>query len=78
MEDVERPTDLNSFILYAGNLFHGVTEAYEKLNQVYRDHLKCEFEAVNKRSGKTWCVKATPVFDQEEFIDMMIVSCEIA
>jgi PAS domain-containing protein len=77
VEDVERPTDLNSFILYAGNLFHGITEAYEKLNQVYRDHRECEFDAVNKRSGKTWRFKATPVFDQEEFIGIMITSREV-
>lgn len=77
VEDAERPTDLNSFILYAGNLFNGVTEEYEKLNQIYRDHLECEFDAVNKGSGKTWRVKAIPVFDQEEFIGIMVVSSEV-
>lgn len=76
VEDVERPTDLSSFILYAGNLFHGVTEAYEKLRQIYRDHQECAFDAVHKSSGKTWRIKATPVFNAGTFIGIMIVSRE--
>jgi len=50
IEVTERPTDLNSFILYAGNLFHGVTESYEKLLQIYRDHQESRFTATKTRS----------------------------
>lgn len=78
VEDVERPTDLNSFILYAGNLFHGVEVAYEKLRQIYRDHKKCEFTSINKVTGNEWLINASPIFDKEEFIGIMIVSREAA
>lgn len=77
IEDVERPTDLNSFILYAGNLFDGVTEAYEKLRGIYRDHKECMFSATSKATGNEWLIKASPVFDQGEFIGIVIVSSEV-
>jgi len=76
IEKVERPTDLSSFILYAGNLFHGVTDAYEKLRQIYRDHQQCEFSAIHKTSGKEWTIKASSVYNEDEFIGIMIVSRE--
>lgn len=77
IEDTERPTDLNSFILYAGNLFHGVTEAYEKLLKIYRDHQECIFTATHKITGNEWLIKASPIFDQEVFIGIVIVSSEV-
>ena len=76
IEDHERPTDLNSFILYAGHLFHGVNEAHEKLRRVYLDKQECEFNSINKATGNEWLIKASPVFDKEEFIGIMIVSRE--
>ncbi len=76
LDDVERPTDLNSFILYAGNLFHGVNEAYEKLRGIYQDHQACEFTSINKVTGNEWVIKASPVFDKEDFIGVMIISKE--
>ena len=76
LDDVERPTDLNSFVLYAGNLFHGVSEAYEKLRRIYQDHKACEFTSINKVTGNEWVIKASPVFDKEEFIGIMVISRE--
>lgn len=76
IENVERPTDLNSFILYAGHLFHGVGEAYEKLRTIYKDKKECEFMAINKATEAEWLIKASPVYDKDEFIGIMIVSRE--
>ena len=76
IEDAERPADLNSFILYAGNIFHGVTEAYQKLLQIYRDQQETRFTATNKITGKEWAIKASPIFDREVFIGIVIVSNE--
>lgn len=77
VENVERPTDLNSFILYAANLFHGVTEAYDKLLKIYRDHQEYRFTATSKLTDKEWEIKASPVFDKECFIGIVIVSSEV-
>lgn len=77
IEDVERPTDLNSFILYAGKRFYGVEEAFDRLNQVYRDQKECEFTTSHRLTKKEWLVKASPVFDQEAFIGIKIVSKEL-
>lgn len=77
VEGVERPTDLNSFILYAGNLFHGVEEAYEKLRQIYKDHNECEFTSINKATGNKWLIRASSVFDKGDFVGIMIVSREV-
>ena len=77
IEGLERPTDLNSFILYAGHLFNGVSEAYDKLHQIYRDHKESEFTVTNKATTKEWLIKASPVFDQRQFIGIVIVSREL-
>jgi len=77
IEDAERPTDLNSFILYAGNLFHGVTDAHEKLQQIYRDHQEVRFTATSKITGNGWLIKACPIFDREDFIGIVVVSREV-
>lgn len=77
IEGIERPTDLNSFILYAGNLFHGVNEAYEKLRSIYKEKENCEFTTTHKITGKEWLIKGNPVFDKDEFIGIVIVSREV-
>jgi PAS domain-containing protein len=77
IEGVERPHDLNSFIIYAGHLFHGVNEAYEKLLRIYTQKEESEFTAVHKISGNRWLIKGSPVYDQDEFIGIMIVSREL-
>lgn len=76
IDNVERPTDLNSFILYAAKRFSGVEKAYDLFNQVYRDQKECEFATSHKLTGKKWLVKASPVFDQKAFIGIKIVSRE--
>ena len=78
IEGVERPTDLNSFILYAGHIFHGVNEAYEKLLRIYGEREECEFTAIHKITANEWLIKGSPVYDQDEFIGIMIVSREVA
>lgn len=77
VDTVERPTDLNSFILYAGNIWDGVAEAHEVFRQIYRDHKECSLTMTSRATGNEWQIKASPVFDQHNFIGIMIVGNEI-
>ncbi len=77
MTGVERPKDLYSFILYAGKLFEGVTEAYELLLKLYRDHNDVEFKVIQKHTREEWEIKAQSIFDSEQFIGIMIISREL-
>jgi len=76
IDGLERPTDLNSFILYVSHLFDGATEAYSLLMNIYCDYKDIEFSVFLKETGNEWKSKANAVFSDDEFIGIVIITRE--
>lgn len=76
VDELERPTDLNSFILYSTYLFDGVAEIHPLILKLYSDYKNFESIVIHKKTGKEWNVRVNAVFSQDEFVGIIIVSRE--